>query len=367
MASRRERHTIAYDSVNYGYDPLEAVATYNEWRQTIDPVVVLGWGTADTELLVPYVTRDEVVFISGSSSGHLTDPTGRSPHTDTPAPYNFFYGASYSDGCRGLVQWAAEDWRRHAGANVSTFLQDLNPPRFLYMGDNHPFQNAPMDACLSYARDLGFEIVEPIRYSLAPGDFTAHCRAVRETGADYVFLGNTTESNIRLKQDCARVGVNAQFMTNVYGWDENAVRAAREAGNGMVWVVTASTWGDNVPGMDTVREIANAATPAGQTVDYRPVHYMRGVCTAYFMRDAMAQAEALGGITGPNIRAAFEQMQDHVPEGLEVVCLPHTWTPQDRRGTTEVTLYRSNYSNEQWNLEQIYSTNLPLRPDWLGW
>lgn len=46
----------------------------------------------------------------------------------------------------------------------------------------------------------------------------------------------------------------------------------------------------------------------------------------------MARAESLSGITSPNIKGAFEQMQNHVPEELEGVCLPHTWTPQDHRG-----------------------------------
>ena len=357
---------IAYETVDYGYDPLQAVATYAAWRDSLRPVAVLGWGTADTEAMVPFVTRDEVVFISGSSSGHLTDPTGRSAHTETPAPYNFFYGPSYSDGCRGLVQWAAEDWRRTGGAGVSAFLQDLTPPRFLYMGDNHPFPNAPMAACLDYARDLGFEVLEPIRYALAPGDFSAHCAAVREADAGYVFLGNTTESNVRLVRDCARAGVNAQFMTNVYGWDETAIEAAGEAGNGMVWVVTAGTWRTDTPGMDLVRAVSRQSDETGQII--RPVHYMRGVCTAFFLRDALAAAKGMdGGVTGPNVKTALERMQDHVPDGLDGVCLPSTWTAEDHRGTTEITLYRSNYSFGQWGMAEIFFTNIPLRPDWLGW
>ena len=356
---------LAFETVDYGYDALQAVATYADWRSRIDPVVVLGWGTADAEALVPFVTEDEVAFVSGSSSGHLTDPTGRSPHTNIPAPYNFFYGPSYSDSCRGLVQWAAEDWRRTRGANTSTFLQDLTPPRFLHMGDNHPYPNAPREACAAYANDLGFEVLEPIRYSLAPADFRAHCEALRQSGADYVFLGNTADSNVALMRDCARVGVNARFMTNIYGWDEEAVEEAGEAGNGMVWTVSAGTWSSDAPGMTTVRAISAISDTTG---GYRPVHYLRGICTAFFMRDAMAAAAEMdGGITGPNIKAGFEQMQDHVPDELDGVCQPSTWTAEDHRGSTEVVLYRSNYSFGQWGLDEVFSTNIPLRPDWLGW
>ena len=357
---------LAFETENYGYDALEAVATYADWRSRTAPVVVLGWGTADTEALVPFVTDDEVVFISGSSSGHLTDPTGRAPRTITAAPYNFFYGPSYSDSCRGLVQWAAQDWRRTRGADTSTFLQHLSAPRFVHMGDDHPYPNAPQEACAAYARDLGFEVLEPIRYSLAPGDFRAHCEALRRSEADYAFLGNTADSNVALVRDCARVGVNARFMTNVYGWDESAIEEAGEAGNGMVWVVTAATWNDEDSGMDLVRDVSLMSDSTGEVP--RTVNYMRGICTVFFMRDALEAASDMeDGITGANVKAAFEQMQDHVPEGLDGVCLPSTWTAEDHRGSTEIVLYRSNYSFGQWSMGRIFTTNIPLRPDWLGW
>ncbi len=357
---------IAYETVDYGYDALRAVSTYADWLSRSRPVAILGWGTADTEALVQFVSRDQIAFMSGSSSGHLTDPTGRSNRTETPAPYNFFYGPSYSDGCRGLVQWAAEDWRRSGGARTSTFLADLNRPRFVHMGDNHPYPNAPAAACADYARDLGFEVLPTIRYPLTPGNFSAHCQALRNSGANYVFLGNTAESNVALVRACSEAGVNPQFLTNVYGWDENAARAAGAAGNGLVWVVTASTWTSSEPGMELVRRISQVSDPTGEV--RRPVHYMRGVCTAYFLRDALAAASSReGGITGPNVKNALESMDNHVPEGLQGVCLPSTWTPQDHRGTTQIVLYRSNFADGQVGMTQIYSTNLPLRPDWLGY
>jgi branched-chain amino acid transport system substrate-binding protein len=358
--------SIDLATVDYGYDATEAVRIYKRWRDTLQPVAIQGWGTADTEALVDLVTRDETVFMSGSASGHLTDPTGRSPWTSTPAPFNFFYGPSYSDGCRALVQYAAAEWRRTATAQrASTFLGDLYRPKFAYLGDNHPFPNSPRAACIDYARDLGFEIVPPIRYSLTPSDFTAQCRSLERSGADFAFLANTSESNVRLLQDCAKLGVATQFLTNVYGWDEGAATEAGAAGNGVVWVVTVARWDDDVPGMATLREVSAQSDPSGERS--RPVHYTRGVCAAFFMRDAMARAAAEGEISGATIKAGFESMRDHVPEGLEGVCLPSSWTPTDHRGTTTVKLYRSHHNFGTTTAEQVYSTTMPLRPDWLGW
>jgi branched-chain amino acid transport system substrate-binding protein len=357
---------IALDTVDYGYDPAEAVRIYERWQQTFQPVAIQGWGTADTEALVDRVAEDEVVFMSGSASGHLTDPTGSSPWTSEPAPYNFFYGPSYSDGCRALVQYAAEAWKRSATAQrASTFLGDLYQPKFAYLGDNHPFPNAPRAACIEYARDLGFEIVPPIRYALTPGDFTAQCRSLERAGADFAFLANTAEANVGLVEDCARLGVATQFLTNVYGWDEGAAAKAGDAGNGVVWVVTVARWGDDVAGMDTLRAISSQSDRSGERS--RPVHYIRGVCAAFFMRDAMARAAEDGEITGAAIKAGFESMRDHVPAELEGVCLPSSWTPTDHRGTTTVKLYESHHNFGTITASQVYTTTMPLRPDWLGW
>ena len=47
--------------------------------------------------------------------------------------------------CRG-----SDDAERSAAAqDASTFLGDLHRPKFAYLGDNHPFPNAPRAACVA--------------------------------------------------------------------------------------------------------------------------------------------------------------------------------------------------------------------------
>lgn len=357
---------IEFETVDYGYEPAKAIEAYKTWREKFKPVAIQGWGTADTEALIDYVSKDQIVFMSGSSSGHLTDPSGRSPWTSVPAPYNFFYGPSYSDGCRALVQWGAEQWKRTGAASRgSTFLGDLYRPKFVYMGDNHPYPNSPKAACVDYARDLGFEVLPPIRYSLSPGDFSSQCETLKQSGADFAFLANTAGANAALLKACAAIGVTTQFLTNVYGWDETAGKEAGDAGNGLVWVVSVARWGDDVPGMKLLRDVSKESDPQG--TDYRSAHYIRGVCSAFLMRDAMAAAAKTGAVSGESIKKGFEEMRDHVPSGLEGVCLPSTFTANDHRGTTTVMLYRNDYNFGNVVAQRIYDTTIPLRPDWLGW
>ncbi len=56
-----------------------------------------------------------------------------------------------------------------------------------------------------------------IQYSLGPGDFKAQCLSLKESGANYAFLGNTSGSNISLLKSCETVGADAQFMANIWG------------------------------------------------------------------------------------------------------------------------------------------------------
>ena len=68
-----------------------------------------GWGTGITEGSSVSSPRTRYRYGRPPYSGHLTDPTGKNPDTKKPAPYNFFYGPSYTDACRAMVQWAAGD------------------------------------------------------------------------------------------------------------------------------------------------------------------------------------------------------------------------------------------------------------------
>lgn len=347
---------LKYETVDYSYKAPQAIATYKKWVSGLKPVAIQGWGTADTEALVQFVTNDQIPYFSASYSGHLTDPTGKAPKSKSPAPYNFFYGVSYSDACRGLVQWAADDWKAKGGKGA---------PKFIHMGANHPYPNAPKEACAEYATELGFEVLNPIVYELTPGDAKAQCLTLKDSGANYAYMGNTAGSNISLLNSCETVGAKPQFLANVWGWDENSIKAAKESGDGVAVPLGSPHWNDTAPGMTMVRAISKMSDPSGET--YRNLHYMRGICATFYMKDAMLGADKMGAITGPNIKKAMEQMTNHVPAGLEGVCNPSTWTDEDHRGTTEVSVYTTTFNGGDFKFNQQSTVTVPRRADWLGY
>lgn len=360
---------IELDTFDAGYQVPPAIAEYKDWHDR-GVIAVQGWGTADTEALVRFVSEDHVPFFSGSYSAGLTDPEGKNPNTKYPSPYNFIMGPSYSDGVRALLQWAHTDWQQRGNGERA--------PRFVHLGDHHPFPNSPRKAGEAYAQELGFTVLPAIQYSMIPGDFRQQCLTLKETGADYAYLGNSAASNIALIRTCREMGVTTQFLTNIWGFDERAMQQAGTAADGVVWVMSGGTWREDTPGMARVREIANAAEPG---IGYQPHHYVRGVCAVFFMKEAMEWAAEHGGVTGPAIKQGMYQKSNWVPEGLEGACAEATWTAEDHRGFSHVLLYRARVTaspaadadlskllaDGTLQLEEIYAVDVPRRPDWLGW
>ncbi len=360
---------IKSDMVDYSYKAPRAVATYKRWKSRLKIIAVQGWGTADTEALMETIARDKVPFYSGSYAGQLTDPTGKAPKSFKAAPYNFFYGPSYSDACRGLIAWAAKDWK---SKNQTT------KPKFVHMGDNHPYPNAPKLACKEYAEELGFEVMAVINYTLAPGDFTAQCLTLKQIEANYAYLANSSGSTISLLKACDTVGVDTQFMTNVWGIDVPVVKATGTAANGTVLAVrTGAVWGEDVEGMRLVKKVSLVSR---KKEGYRTVHYLAGICSAFYMKEAMEIALQNGNFSGEGIRNAMYARENWVPKGLKGVCLPSTWKEDDHRGLMEVPIYRVkvNGPTGKLDIQQLTSKKiielvkvdqmaLPRRPEWRGY
>src|SRR6266851_9129651 len=281
---------VNVDTVDYSYQVPRAIAQYKKWSGTDKVAAILGWGTADTEALTGFLAEDKIPDISASYAAALSDPTGVGGKAK-PAPYNFFYGPSYSDAVRGMLTWAAEDWKAKG---------KTGKPKFVHMGANHPYPNAPKAAGEAIATELGFEVLPPLVFALAPGDYSAQCLSLKSAGANYAYLGNTAASNISVM-------------------DENAAKAAGDAADGAIFPLrTAVGWGGSAPGMKTVVEISKMSDPTGKV--YRPVHYIAAVCSALYMKEALDWAAKNGGATGENVAKGFYQKKDWVPAGMEGVC-----------------------------------------------
>ncbi|GGI81260.1 branched-chain amino acid ABC transporter substrate-binding protein [Shewanella hanedai] len=347
---------LEYETIDYAYKVPQAIASYKKWKSRKDMVAMQGWGTADTEALISFAAKDKTPVFSASYSGHLTDPQGKNPNTKKPAPYNFFYGASYSDSCRGLVQWAANDWKAKGGQGK---------PKFTHIGANHPFPNAPKAACAEYATELGFDVQHPVVISMKPGDFKAQCLSLKSSGTHYGYIGNLGGSVQSLIKSCNTVGTDIQFMSNIWGGDKLVFKAAGEGVKNYIFPTMTPFWSDDVTGMKLVREISKMSDSSGNKE--RLHHYMRGICSTFFMKESMEWAKDNGGVTGENVKKGMYARQNWVPKGLEGVCLAATWTAEDHRGINQVNIYKGNFNGGDVTVEKVNQVTLERRVDWLGY
>src|SRR3546814_1569623 len=69
---------IDFETIDYSYQAPRAIAQYKAWKQK-GAVAIQGYGTADTEALIGFVTADRIPYYSLSLSAHLTDPQAKGP------------------------------------------------------------------------------------------------------------------------------------------------------------------------------------------------------------------------------------------------------------------------------------------------
>ena len=215
-------------------------------------------------------------------------------------------------------------------------------------------------------------VVFPVRTARVWGDVLAAESARPDPGAEQVAAAREAIARARalIAEAAAAAGQSAETLSQL----QAAAEQLAAAGSGLPQLTAAPP-----PGFATVREISRSgATP--QT-EYRPVHYLAGVCSAMLMVEAMETAAANGGaITGERIRDGFYARKDWVPAGFEGVCNPSTFTAEDHRGQMTVSLFRAVVAGDTsqasvaelmragtMKLEPVTSITLERRQDWLGW
>jgi len=333
-------------TVDYAYVLPQAVNAYNDWMANGGVAAIQGWGMADVKGLKDLVTRDQVPYFSaGFDAERLATDTPPDSAADEGTPYHFFVGPSAVDGLYAMLEWAASDWQAGGHADKATYL---------HMGDGSEFAmlgKAPGEA---RAWDLGFQVYSSLRYGTPDENKTA-CQGLAAAGIDYAYLANTGDSNTRLIKTCREMGVTTRFMTNVWGFDEQMLDTLGTAADGVVWVMATAAWGEDVPGMALLRDIATWAGHEGP----RSIHYIQGVCAVYFMKEAMERASFMpGGETGPNIRAGMYEQTAWAPLGLKGVCNPGTWMPGDHRGIDTIWVYMAHVGDDARSMERVYTASL---------
>lgn len=299
-------------SADYGYTVDRAEQLYSQYTDQENVVVFQGWGTGDTEALRGRIAEDEIPFMSASYSATLGDPN--------EAPYNFMIGTTYSDQFIIAIQYAIEN---SDGA-----------PTIALLHHDSPFGLSPLEDGQAYAEANGAEVIA-IPMPAGATDFTAELTQVQDAGASYIVIQNVSSPAATLTQDVARLGLDAQVVCLNWCTDELFASLAGDAAEGVIGTSPFAFPGSGASGLE---EIGAYAESQGKNMDELGVHYVQGWTTMSVMSEGIRRVVEEGNeVTGPNIRAALETIQDFDTGGITS---PITFSSSDHAGSKALRLYQ---------------------------
>src|SRR3972149_6703508 len=217
---------------DYGYRVPEAVTTYKRFRDYDKVVMVLGWGTGDTEALSPTINADKMPYLSSSFSGHLCDPK--------KTPYNFVYGTDYSTNARGAITyWYEEVWMKDPKWKAER--DKGTKPRFVcFYSWPTPYSSAPIKAIKDQATLLGFEVGPDQDVALTALDTKSQVLKAKEFKPHLVWHGNTTMSVSTAMKDAYALGLGADHIVNNWGFDEDLGKLGGAAAEGAMGLIACA-------------------------------------------------------------------------------------------------------------------------------
>lgn len=339
---------------DYGYRIPDALSLYRKYRDVDRVNAIIGWGTGDTEALKETISEDQIPYISASYSSHLDDPA--------KTPYNFYPVSSYSDQLRAVLKFAKE---------LAT-EQRISRPKIVFMYPDHPYGRAPIPAGKAYAQELGFEVGPDQIVALAALEARSQVAAVKSFGADFAWIGGTTNSASVIVRDAKAAALTTRFFVNVWGYDESMIKLIGKDAEGVYGSTPHVYFGEPSAGMRTVVDAYTRFR--GRVPEFQwgtvqsPViaSYIRGWLNVALLKkgleiivDNWTTYSRLGGFSGPSIRSALETLKDWDPAGLAP---PITLSRTDHRPSTATRIVQIRNGR----ITPVKPVNVERRRDWLG-
>jgi branched-chain amino acid transport system substrate-binding protein len=317
---------------DYGYRVPEAITIYKRLRDTDKIAMLLQWGTGDTEALSAHVNKDKMVTISDSLSNKLCDPK--------TTPYNFIYASDYSTNARAaLTTWYEEVWKKSdkwkAAREAGT-----KPKLACFYQFSAPYSSAPIESIKDQAKLLGIEVAKDQDVALTALDAKSQVLAAKGEAPHVCWHGNTTMSVATIIKDAYALKLDADHLTNNWGFDKNLVRMTGPAGEGVIGVAVCAFLGDDVPYMDKVVEQCKKSNP-NVPLEKRDIRTVQSWVKVALAATGVGLADKENKLNGPGIKGSLETLKDWSPFNTPNALgrSPLTITPEDHRPSSVVSLY----------------------------
>lgn len=318
---------------DYGYQIPRALSIYKKMRGE-GVVAIQGFGSGDTEALMPSISKDKLPWFSASYSANLTDPSH--------APYNYSVGADYSAQVRAALKHMSESW-----------TDTTRRPRLALVYMDNAFGKSVIPAIESYAKELDIDFVGREVVNADALEAVGPLTRIRDLNTDFILLQQIATSFATIVRDARKLGIDSQVYGTVWTYDPQLIEVAGEGANGVIVVQIAAL---SARGLEIEEAIASVAETPTQIDDH---NFLRGWGSMMVMAEAMRVADAAGNLTGEGIKAALDTGEPFSTGGI---LPPVSYTATDHRSTNSTMLYRLE------NLKPVLigPVEVERRDDWLG-
>ncbi len=312
--------------IDYAYKIPQAVEAYKKLATQDKVPAILGWGTGDTEAMVPFISKDKIPYISGSLSENLL--------TVADHPYNFMVAASYSDQARVILKYIKDNAKEET-------------PKVALIYNDTGFGRSPIADAEAFAKKIGVEIVDKEIVDLKALDATSQLLNMDKAGVKYAIIQETSNATATILKDAKKLGLKTQFFGLNWTADEISLKLAGDVAEGYIGVVPFAFPFEDVPGMKQVEE---GFKLMGMSLDQLNQKHVQGWLSAMIMLEGYKRAG--DKITGENIKKGLENLNEFASGDLGA---PVSFSADSHRGSSKVKLYQ--VKNGQWT---------PIT-DWIGY
>ena len=310
---------------DYGYNIERAKTVYTRLVEEEQVLVIMGWGTGDTEAMRSLIAADRIPSMSASYSEELT--------IIETAPYNFLIGVTYSDQMRIALQYILDNW-----------TDTSRSPRVAFLYNDTPFGLSPIQDGRDYAESHGIEVVDEQIISLSAVDATAELQAMAATSPDYAIVQETTASGSVILLTAQELALPTQFILLNWAADEKLISLAGEAAEGVLGTSPFTFITGDAPGLAEIRTFNQAQ---GVDPTTRNIRYVQGWATMKVMAEGIRRAG--DNLTGEGIREGLEGLTNFDTGGITA---PITFSPTSHKGATALRIHQVR--GGQWLLVTDY-------------
>jgi len=310
---------------DYGYLLPKSKEIYDKLVKKDKVHAILGWGTGDTEHLVPYVTRDKVPFMSGAYSQKLG--------IIDKAPYNFLIGVTYSDQMRIALRYILESWKDKS-----------SKPKVAFIYNETEFGISPIHSGREYVKMHGIELVAEEIVSLDAREARAQLLRIKAKNADFVIIQETTWATSVILKDAKQLGIKTKFIGLNWCVDEKLIALAGEAAEGFMGVIPFVFTDSNLPG---IQRILDYTRRKNIKIEGYMLRFIQGWVTAEVMLEGVKRAG--NKISGTGIKKGLESISDYSTGGITA---PITFSPSNHIGCNKLKI--GKVVNTSWQLITDY-------------